>query len=96
MTADNIDADPRDGRDETQQERHDRNWIEILEELRVIQTGTQILTGVLLTLSGTAMLVFDVVVGLLAGLIAGVLALPLITVLWVALPLGVRPKHPLG
>lgn len=28
----------------------DRNWIEILQELRVTQTGTQILTGFLLTL----------------------------------------------
>src|SRR6187402_1165274 len=39
-----------DGRDETESERHDRNWNDILQELRVIQTGTQILTGFLLTL----------------------------------------------
>jgi hypothetical protein len=44
------DADPHDGRDETETERLDRNWTEILQELRVIQTGTQILTGFLLTL----------------------------------------------
>jgi len=31
-------------------ERHDRHWTEILQELRVTQTGTQILTGFLLTL----------------------------------------------
>ena len=42
------DADPNDGRDETLTERLDRNWDEILQELRVIQTGTQILTGFLL------------------------------------------------
>lgn len=42
------DADPDDGRHETLTERLDRNWDEILQELRVIQTGTQILTGFLL------------------------------------------------
>ncbi|MCS5717299.1 DUF6328 family protein [Herbiconiux sp. CPCC 205763] len=43
-----IDAVPGDGRDETENERLDRNWNEMLQELRVIQTGTQILTGFLL------------------------------------------------
>lgn len=42
------DADANDGRRETVTERMDRNWDEILQELRVIQTGTQILTGFLL------------------------------------------------
>ena len=42
-------TDP-DGRDETYIERMDRNWDELLQELRVTQTGTQILTGFLLTL----------------------------------------------
>ena len=46
-----VDADPLDGRDETEVERLDRNWNEILQELRVIQTGTQILTGFLLTVA---------------------------------------------
>jgi hypothetical protein len=41
---------PTAGRDETAAERLDRNWSEILQELRVIQTGTQVLTGFLLTL----------------------------------------------
>ncbi len=45
-----IDAAPDDGRRETQNERADRNWNELLQELRVTQTGTQILTGFLLTL----------------------------------------------
>ncbi|MDM4762608.1 DUF6328 family protein [Galbitalea sp. SE-J8] len=35
---------------ETEDERLDRNWNEMLQELRVTQTGTQILTGFLLTL----------------------------------------------
>ena len=45
------DAVPDDGRDETEGERLDRNWNELLQELRVIQTGTQILTGFLLAAS---------------------------------------------
>ena len=39
------------GRDETPAERYDRNWNEVLQELRVLQTGTQILTGFLLALA---------------------------------------------
>jgi O-antigen/teichoic acid export membrane protein len=38
------------GRDETATERMDRNWSELLQELRVVETGVQILTGFLLTL----------------------------------------------
>ena len=45
-----ADVDPRDGRDETRNERMDRNWNDLLQELRVTQTGTQILSGFLLTL----------------------------------------------
>lgn len=44
--------DEQDGpRDESEAERLDRNWTEILQELRVVQTGTQILTGFLLTVA---------------------------------------------
>jgi hypothetical protein len=43
--------DVADGRDETPAERADRNWNEVLQELRVLQTGTQILTGFLLALA---------------------------------------------
>jgi hypothetical protein len=43
--------DRADGRDETPEERADRNWSEVLQELRVLQTGTQILTGFLLALA---------------------------------------------
>jgi hypothetical protein len=45
------DVDPADGRNETLNERMDRNWNEILQELRVTQTGTQIFTGFLLTIA---------------------------------------------
>jgi hypothetical protein len=46
-----ADVDPADGRDESLNERMDRNWNEILQELRVTQTGTQIFTGFLLTIA---------------------------------------------
>lgn len=39
-----------DDRHETATERLDRNWNEMLQELRVLQTGVQLLTGFLLTL----------------------------------------------
>jgi hypothetical protein len=37
-------------RDESEEERIDRNWSELLQELRVTQTGVQILTAFLLTI----------------------------------------------
>jgi len=49
MAADHDVAD--DGRDETESERLDRNWNDILQETRVVQTGTQILTGFLLAIA---------------------------------------------
>jgi hypothetical protein len=39
-----------DGRGETRVQRLDRNWASLLQELRVVQTGVQLLTGFLLTL----------------------------------------------
>jgi hypothetical protein len=151
----------RPDRDETPTEGLDRNWDEILQELRVTQTGTQILTGFLLTLafqprftdldpfqvtvylclvvlaalstglglapvslhrglfrkkakaemvkvadtllqvilgaialllSGTTLLIFDVVTGRAAGLTAGLVTLVLTVALWVLLPFGARPR----
>lgn len=38
------------GRHETRNEQRDRNWNDLLQELRVMQTGTQIIAGFLLTL----------------------------------------------
>jgi hypothetical protein len=153
--ADRTDAVPGDGRDETETERLDRNWEELLQELRVTQTGTQILTGFLLTLpfqqrfatldgaqrtiylglvtmavlatlsalapvslhrtlfrmgakpqivritngllaltlvfvaitlTGTTVLIFDVVAGRAAGLVAGSVTLVLAVLAWLALP----------
>lgn len=42
-----------EGRDETAEERLDRNWEELLQELRITQTGLQLLSGFLLTLAFT-------------------------------------------
>jgi hypothetical protein len=39
-----------DDRDESRAERLDRNWVELIQELRVAQTGIQVLAGFLLTL----------------------------------------------
>jgi Family of unknown function (DUF6328) len=153
------DSQARDAaRRETPAERSDRNWNELLQELRVTQTGVQILTGFLLTIpfqerfedlddyqrtvylvlvllavlttglivapvslhrimfgkhlkrelvvsadrlaraglltlsltiSGAALLVFDVVVGRTAGLVVGVAVLVLLAVCWLAYPVRV-------
>jgi MFS family permease len=37
-------------RNETDAERYDRNWSELIQELRVAQTGIQVLAGFLLTI----------------------------------------------
>jgi O-antigen/teichoic acid export membrane protein len=145
-----------DGRSETPTERMDRNWNELLQELRVAQTGVQILTGFLLTvpfqqrftdldeyqkdvylvlvvlavaatgfivapvslhrilfrrhlkrelvesadkmaqtglamlalvLAGSALLLFDVVVGRTAGWVAGTLVIAGLAAVWLAVPL---------
>ncbi|MDM8083792.1 DUF6328 family protein [Cellulomonas cellasea] len=150
------DETPSGDRNETPTERMDRNWNELLQELRVTQTGVQILTGFLLTvpfqqrfadldayqrnlylelvvlavvttglivapvsvhrilfrkrlkrelvtaadrlaraglatlalvLSGTTMLLFDVVVGRTEGIIAGATVLVALTMLWLVVPL---------
>lgn len=156
------DAVPGDGRDETEAERLDRNWTEMLQELRVTQTGTQILTGFLLTipfqqrfaeldevqraiylvlvgfavlatilalapvslhralfrrgakteivritnrlligalaavaltLVGTSVLIFDVVIGLQAGIIAGSVTALLTLLAWLVLPTTTRRRR---
>jgi threonine/homoserine/homoserine lactone efflux protein len=159
-----VDASPGDGRDESENERLDRNWNEMLQELRVIQTGTQILTGFLLaaafqsrfedlddyqravylclvvasilttvfglapvslhralfrmrakdrivhltdrilqftmigvaiTLAGTALLIFDFVLGRAAGIVVGAVVLVIVLALWVVLPQVSRRRLPI-
>lgn len=71
-----------DGRDETSDQRADRNWNEMLQELRVAQTGTQIIAGFLLAVAfqprftelDRYQLVLYVILVVLAG-IATILAL---------------------
>ncbi|MFE6774920.1 DUF6328 family protein [Streptomyces sp. NPDC057702] len=43
----------RNGRDESREERADRRWAELLQEVRVAQTGVQILLAFLLTVAFT-------------------------------------------
>jgi hypothetical protein len=50
-----------DGRDETRVERSDRNFVELLQELRVVQTGVQVLFAFLLTVPFAAR--FDALTG---------------------------------
>ncbi len=51
MSPQDAKPDADDERPETESERIERNWAELLQELRVTQTGIQILTGFLLTLA---------------------------------------------
>lgn len=44
-------AERSDGRNESANERADRNWDELMQELRVMQTGTQVLSGFLLAVA---------------------------------------------
>ncbi|QEO10283.1 DUF6328 family protein [Protaetiibacter larvae] len=97
MAAD--DALPPDGRDETETQRLDRNWNEILQELRVVQTGTQILTGFLLTvafqqrfeeLDGYQLCVYFVLVALAA--LATILALTPVSLHRLLFRLGAKPE----
>jgi small-conductance mechanosensitive channel len=46
-----VDDATADGRDETDLERSDRNLDELMQEVRVVQTGIQILFGFLLTVA---------------------------------------------
>ncbi|MFD6974859.1 DUF6328 family protein [Streptomyces sp. NPDC059979] len=47
--ADATDGSTESGRSETAEERADRQWQELIQEIRVAQTGVQILFGFLLT-----------------------------------------------
>jgi hypothetical protein len=57
MTPPSVDGNDRrrtdDDRDESESEKLDRNWDELLQELRITQTGLQLLSGFLLTLPFT-------------------------------------------
>ena len=71
--------------DETAEERRDRNWADLLQELRVTQTGVQLIAGFLLTLPFTdkfsQISTFDrrlyLVLVVLAGLVIGLTLAPI-------------------
>ncbi|GAA2136013.1 hypothetical protein GCM10009844_01880 [Nocardioides koreensis] len=50
MTTDQGGSETRTGRNETDEERLDRKWDDLLQELRVMQTSAQLTAGFLLTL----------------------------------------------
>ncbi|MBS2939976.1 sodium:proton antiporter [Nocardioides sp. J2M5] len=63
---------------ETPQQRADRNWLELLQELRVSQTGVQLLAGFLATLPFQSR--FGELDAFQRGLYVGLLALAFTTV----------------
>ena len=67
-----------DDRDETPDERADRNWNDLLQELRVSQTGVQLLAGFLATLPFQSR--FDELDAFQRGWYVGLLALAFATV----------------
>ena len=79
-----------DGRDETDQERMDRKWQDQLQELRVMQTGVQLLAGFLLTLpfQGAFADLDDVQVGMYLALVC----LAAVTTLCVVTPVSVHRR----
>jgi hypothetical protein len=68
-----------DGRDESTNQRMDRNWVELLQELRVTQMGVQILGGFLFTLAFQAR--FEHLDGFQRGMYIGLLVLAATTIL---------------
>jgi hypothetical protein len=73
-----MSEDQRARRDETPEERADRNWLDLLQELRVSQTGVQLLAGFLATLPFQSR--FDELDALQRGWYVGLLALAFTTV----------------
>jgi hypothetical protein len=69
---------PSDDRDESHDERLDRNWNELLQELRITQTGLQLLSGFLLTLPFTD--IFDTLDDVQKGLYLGLVLLAALAV----------------
>jgi hypothetical protein len=79
-----------DGREETDEERMDRRWQDQLQELRVMQTGVQLLAGFLLTLpfQGAFADLDDVQVGMYLALVG----LAALTTLCVVTPVSVHRR----
>lgn len=65
---------------------------------RIVSVGSVLvrmtLGGVAIVLTGTVLLIFDVVVGRAAGLIAGGVVLVFTVLIWLIVPRAVRPDRP--
>jgi hypothetical protein len=81
---------PSATRDETPQERADRNWVELLQELRVSQTGVQLLAGFLATLPFQAR--FEELDSFQRGWYVGVLALAIVIVGITTAPVAIHRR----
>jgi glucan phosphoethanolaminetransferase (alkaline phosphatase superfamily) len=82
---------PKDyGRDESRAERMDRNWSELLQELRVLQTGVQLLAGFLLTLPFQSR--FETLDGYQTSLYLANVVLAALTTATILLPVSVHRR----
>lgn len=75
-------------RDETAAARLDRNWNELLQEIRVLQTGSQILAGFLVVLPFQAR--FEDLDAVQTGWYLGLLLLALVIVALLLTPVGMH------
>jgi len=83
-----VSDDSRTGRNETDQERQDRKWLDQLQELRVMQTGVQLLAGFLLILPFQD--AFADLDGLQRGLFLTLVVVAALTTLCVFTPIAVH------
>ncbi|WP_300645034.1 DUF6328 family protein [Nocardioides sp.] len=79
-----------DGRRETEDERSDRKWGDLLQEMRVMQTGTQLIAGFLLTLPFQGR--FEELDGYQRGLYLAVVLVALVTTDLVISPIAVHRR----
>lgn len=79
-----------DGRHETEEQRSDRKWGDLLQEMRVMQTGTQLIAGFLLTLAFQGR--FGELDGYQRGLYLAVVLVALVTTALVISPIAVHRR----
>ncbi|WP_345360039.1 DUF6328 family protein [Citricoccus nitrophenolicus] len=77
-------------RHETTGEKQDRNWNDLLQELRVMQTGTQIVTAFLVTLPFQAR--FDDLAGELIGWYVALLVAAVMLTVLMLLPVAIHRR----
>lgn len=90
MTSRAGEPEARSGRNETEEERLDRKWDDLLQELRVMQTSAQLTAGFLLTLPfQTAFADLD---DFQRGLYLGLVVLAALTTAMVMTPVAVHRR----